>query len=50
MKNTYTMHTTYTSPELEYFEIYLELFTGSVLGGDVGVDDWENEDLPDATL
>lgn len=44
------MNTQYTSPEFEFLEISLELFTGSVLGGDVGVQDWENEDLEDATL
>lgn len=44
------MNTKYTSPEMEIYELSLELFTGSVLGGSMGIKDWENETFPDATL
>jgi hypothetical protein len=44
------MNTQYTSPELEIFEISLELFTGSVLGGSMGIEDWGDETFPDTTL
>lgn len=44
------MNKKYISPEFEIYEVQLELFTGSVLGGNVQVEDWENEDFPDATL
>lgn len=40
----------YTSPEVDIMEFQLELFTGSVLGGSMGIDDWGTTSFPDATL
>lgn len=40
----------YTSPEVEIMDFHLELFTGSVLGGSMGIDGWDNTGFPDASL
>jgi hypothetical protein len=53
-KNNITMNQSdiqnYTSPEVEIMDFQLELFTGSVLGGSMGIDGWDNTDFPDTTL
>ena len=40
----------YVSPSVEVMNFNLEMFTGSVLGGSMGIQDWDNEPFPDATL
>lgn len=40
----------YVSPAVEVMHFELELFTGSVLGGSMGIDDWGSTTFPDATL